>query len=65
MSARLTEPQQALLDEIRESSTGGLWIRGSSRYGRTVQVLLRLGLVRYADRAGGQTFYVPTSRGSE
>lgn len=45
MAQRLTEPQQRLLAEIRESPTGGLLIRSFSRHSRTVAVLVRLGLV--------------------
>lgn len=45
MAKRLTEPQQRLLDEIRDSSTGGLCIRDYGRYSRTAAVLVRRGLV--------------------
>jgi hypothetical protein len=44
---RLSEPQQLLLDEIREA--GVLYIRRWSRYRRTVDVLCRKGLVRMVE----------------
>jgi hypothetical protein len=48
MSTRLTGPQRALLDEIREKGT--LYILRSGRYGRTVEALERRGLVRLNER---------------
>jgi hypothetical protein len=48
VTAHLTKPQRALLDEIREKGT--LYIIRSSRYGRTVEALERRGLVRISER---------------
>jgi len=45
MGKRLTEPQQRLLAEIRESSTGGLYVVRRMRYYRTALALERRRLV--------------------
>lgn len=42
---RLTKPQQILLDEMKESSTGGLWIDLYGRYYRTANALWVKGYV--------------------
>jgi hypothetical protein len=59
MSARLTKPQAALLEEMRQSSTGGLWINPSKRYGRTAEALRVRGMARITDSGMGQSFYEP------
>lgn len=60
MSTRLTKPQEALLQEIRESSTGGLWIKRYGRYYRTAHALHERGLVKIEDSyRGAEIFYVP------
>jgi hypothetical protein len=61
MPERLTPAQAELLAEIRSSSSGGLWIVGHMRYGRTARALARKGYVRIEDSTGGQQFYVAQS----
>lgn len=61
MAKRLTEPQQRLLAEIRESSTGGLFIDEYSRYSRTAAVLVREELVTKNWEYGTWYWYEPVS----
>lgn len=60
MAQRLTEPQRRLLAEIRESSTGGLYIDRYMRYHRTAQALLRRELVTHTLIEGRYDWYEPT-----
>jgi hypothetical protein len=61
---RLTKPQRDLLDEIRASDTGGLWIHLYGRYGRTALALERRGLVQRTDWHHSQVFFIPTPTGN-
>lgn len=45
MGKRLTEPQQRLLAEIRNSSTGGLYVDRRTKCYRTALALERRGLI--------------------
>lgn len=59
MARKLTEPQARLLAEIRESSTGGLWIRYYSRWSRTARVLADRGLIRATESGMNHTWWEP------
>lgn len=56
---RLTEPQRQLLEEIRESSTGGLYVDRYMRYYRTAKALERRGLVTRTFVDGRNDFFAP------
>jgi DNA-binding PadR family transcriptional regulator len=62
MSKRLTEPQQELLTEIRESSTGGLYVDRYMRYYRTARALERRGLVTRKWVDSRNDFFAPAEK---